>query len=97
MVQNEDVLGHETEARKLFIVELSEQRPYALLAWVVVSPNSLRTRLDLAFSGLAGRGHASARENWMVIDSLLISLQRKPTSARGLAHQPDASSRLDPC
>ena len=63
MVQNEDVLGHETEARKLFIVELSEQRPYALLAWVVVSPNSLRTRLDLAFSGLAGRAAMPWREN----------------------------------
>ena len=31
MAQNEDVLGRETEARKLFIVELSEPRPYALL------------------------------------------------------------------
>jgi hypothetical protein len=86
VAQNEDVLGRETEARKLFIVELSEPCPYALLAWVVVSPNSLRTRLDLAFSGLAGRGHASARENWMVIDSLLISLQRGP--------RPHAGSRI---
>ena len=63
MAQNEDVLGRETEARKLFIVELSEPRPYALLAWVVVSPNSLRTRLDLAFSGLAGRAAMPRREN----------------------------------
>ena len=97
MVQNEDVLGHETEARKLFIVELSEPRPYALLAWVVVSPNkpAHQARSGFQRSGRA-RGHASARENWMVIDSLLISLQRGPTSARGLAHHPDASSRLDP-
>src|SRR5215475_14199307 len=39
------------------------------------------------------------RENWMVIDSLFISSQRRPTSACGFAHQPDASSldliRLD--
>jgi hypothetical protein len=38
VAQNEDVLGRETEARKLFIVKLSEPRPYAPLAWVVVSP-----------------------------------------------------------
>ena len=54
MVQNEDVLGHETVARKLFIVELSEPRPYALLARVVVSPNN-PVYLDLPFGALAGR------------------------------------------
>ena len=57
---------------------------------------SLRTRLDLAFRHLAGGAAMPCRENWIVIDSLLISLQRRPTSACGLAHQQDASSRLDP-
>jgi len=87
VVQNEDVLGHETEARKLFIVELSEPRPYALLARVVVSPNkpAHQARSGFQRSGRA-RGHASARENWMVIDSLLISLQRGP--------RPHAGSRI---
>ena len=94
MAQNEDVLGREAQARKLFIVEISEPRPYALLARIVFSSN--KPRLDLAFSALAGRAAMPWRENGMVIDSLLISLQRRPTSARGLAHQPDASSRLDP-
>ena len=91
MAQNEDVLGRETEARKLFIVELSEPRPYALLAWVVVSPNKPRTRLDLAFSGLAGRAAMPRRK---------LNGYRQPPDfvaggahvARGLAHQPDASS-----
>ena len=63
VAQDEDVLGREAKARKLFVVELSDPRPYALLAWVVVSPNSLRTRLDLAFSGLAGRAAMPRREN----------------------------------
>src|SRR5262252_2196049 len=69
MAQNEDVLGRETEARKLFIVELSEPRPYALLAWVVVSPNkpAHQARSGFQRSGRA-RGHASAR--MMVIDRL---------------------------
>ena len=92
MVQNEDVLGHETEARKLFIVELSEQRPYALLAWVVVSPNQPAHQARSCFqrSGRA-RGHASARKlngNRQPPDFVAEG----PTSARGLAHQPDASS-----
>ena len=62
-MQNEDVLGHETEARKLFIVELSEPRPYALLARVVVSPNkpAHQARSGFQRSGRA-RGHASARK-----------------------------------
>jgi hypothetical protein len=89
--QNEDVSGRETEARKLFIVELSEPRPSGRREpEQACAPGSIW----LQRSGRA-RGHASG-ENWMVIDSLLISLQRKPTSARGRAHQPDASSRLDP-
>src|SRR5215468_1651213 len=92
MAQNEDVLGRETEARKLFIVELSEPRPYALLAWVVLSPNRPAHQARSCFqrSGQA-RGHASARK---------LDGHRQPpnfvaegaTSARRLAHQPDASS-----
>jgi hypothetical protein len=50
---NEDVLWRETEARKLFIVELSEPRPYALL-----DPEQA---CAAARSGRA-RGHASARK-----------------------------------
>src|SRR5215471_934372 len=63
VAQNEDVLGRETEARKLFIVELSEPRPYALLAWVVLSPNRPAHQARSCFqrSGQA-RGHASARK-----------------------------------
>jgi hypothetical protein len=82
---NEDVLGRETEARKLFIVELSEPRPYALL-----DPE----QACAAGSIWPGARPCLGAKNWMVIDSLLISLQRRPTS--GLAHQPDAGSRLDP-
>ena len=84
-MQNEDVLGHETETRKLFIVGHARMR--------CLSPNkpAHQARSGFQRSGRA-RGHASARENWIVIDSLLISLQSGPTSARGLAHQPDASS-----
>src|SRR5262249_20985184 len=47
---------------------------------------SLRSRLDLAFSALAGRAAMPRRENWMVIDSLLISLQGGP--------RPHAGSRI---
>lgn len=63
MAQNEDVLGRETEARELFIVELSEPRPYALLAWIVVSPNKPvhQARSGFQRAGWA-RGHASARK-----------------------------------
>src|SRR5262249_35923096 len=77
MAQNEDVLGRETEARKLFIVELSEPRPYALL-----EPEQACAPGSNGFqrSGRA-RGHASARTGW---------------SSTASAHQPDASSRLDP-
>jgi hypothetical protein len=85
VAQNEDVLGRETEARKLFIVELSEPRPYALL-----DPE----QACAAGSIWPGARPCLGAKNWMVIDSLLISLQRRPTS--GLAHQPDAGSRLDP-
>jgi len=96
MAQDEDVLGRETKARKLFVVELSEPRPYALLPGIVSSLNKPAHQVRSGFQrSRRARGHALAR--MMVIDSLLISLQRKPTSARGLAHQPDASSRLDPC
>ena len=96
MAQNEDVLRHETEARKLFIVELSEPRPYALLARVVVSPNkpAHQARSGFQRSGRA-RGHASARENWMVIDSLLISLQGGPRPHAG-SRISRTQARLDP-
>ena len=93
MAQDEDVLGREAKARKLFVVELSEPRPYALLPGIVSSLNKPAHQVRSGFQrSRRARGHASARENWMVIDSLLISLQRGPTSARGLAHQPGASS-----
>jgi hypothetical protein len=62
MAQNEDVLGRETEARKLFIVGLSEPRPYALLAWVVVSPNKPAHQARSGFQRRCARGHASARK-----------------------------------
>jgi hypothetical protein len=91
MAQNEDVLGRETEARKLFIVELSEPRPYALL-----EPEQACAPGSIWLSALWPGARSCLGANWMVIDSLLISLQRRPTSARGFAHQPDASSRLDP-
>jgi hypothetical protein len=63
VTQNEDVLGRETEARKLFIVELSEPCPYALLAWVVMSPKkpAHQARSGFQRSGRA-RGHAWARK-----------------------------------
>src|SRR6516165_5848938 len=90
MAQNEDVLGRETEARKLFIVELSEPRPYALLEpeqacapgsiWLSALSPGARPCLG------ANDGHRSPP----------ISLQGGATSARGLAHQPDIGSRLDP-
>src|SRR5215471_8951338 len=86
VAQNEDVLGRETEARKLFIVELSEPRPYAPLAWVVLSPNRPAHQARSCFqrSGQA-RGHASARK---------LDGHRQPPDfvaegahvARGLAH-----------
>jgi len=65
VVQNEDALGHETEACKLFIVELPEPRPYALLARVVVSPNkpAHQARSGFQRSGRA-RGHRRATTGW---------------------------------
>src|SRR5262252_7010272 len=63
VAQNEDVLEHETEPRKLFIVELSEPRPYALLAWVVVSPNKPAHQARSGFQRSAQAcGYASARK-----------------------------------
>src|SRR5215475_2163705 len=63
MAQNEDVLGRETEARKLFIVELSEPRPYALLAWIVVGLNKPAHRARSGFRrSCRAHAHASARK-----------------------------------
>jgi len=89
MAQNEDVLGRETEARKLFIVELSEPRPYALLEpEQACAPGSIW--LSALWPGAMPRreldGHRQPPD----------FVAGGPTSARGLAHQPDASSRLDP-
>jgi len=70
MAQNEDVLGSETEARKLFIVELSEPRPYALL-----EPEQACAPGPIWLSALWPGARPCLGANWMVIDSLLISLQ----------------------
>src|SRR6516162_217890 len=63
VAQNEDVLEREAQARKLFIVEISEPRPYALLARIVLSSNkpAHQARSGLQRSGRT-RGHALARK-----------------------------------
>src|SRR6516164_8167280 len=55
VAQDEDVLGREAKARKLFVVELSDPRRMRCLPGSSCARTSLRTRLDLAFSALAGR------------------------------------------
>src|SRR4029077_20783530 len=84
VAQNEDVLGRETEARELFIIELSEPRPYALLAWIVVSPNKPvhQARSGFQRAGWA-RGHASARK---------LDGHRQPPYL--IAARPHAGSRI---
>ena len=79
MAQNEDDLGRETEARELFIVELSEPRPYALLE-PECAPGSIW------LSALWPGSRSCLGANWMVIDILLISLQGGP--------RPHAGSRI---
>ena len=81
MAQNEDVLGRETEARKLFLVELSEPRPYALL-----EPGQACAPGSIWLSALWPGARPCLGANWMVIDSLLISLQGGP--------RPHAGSRI---
>src|SRR6516162_10055437 len=81
MAQNEDVLGRETEARKLFIVELSEPRPYALL-----EPEQACAAGSIWLSALWPGARPCLGANWTVIDSLLISLQGGP--------RPHAGSRI---
>src|SRR5215472_10878897 len=81
MAQNEDVLGRETEACKLFIVELSEPRPYALL-----EPEQACAPGSIWLSALWPGARPCLGANWMVIDSLLISLQGGP--------RPHAGSRI---
>ena len=69
MAQDEDVLGRETKARKLFVVELSEPRPYALLPGIVSSLNKPAHQVRSGFQrSRRARGHALAR--MMVIDRL---------------------------
>jgi hypothetical protein len=77
VVQNEDVLGSETEARKLFIVELSEPRPYALL-----EPEQACAPGPIWLSALWPGARPA---NWMVIDSLLILLQGAHVRTRARA------------
>ena len=91
MAQDEDVLGRETKARKLFVVELSDPRPYALLAWVVVRPNKPAHQ---ARSGFQRSGRARPCLGARKLDGHRQPpdfVAEGPTSARGLAHQPDAS------
>jgi hypothetical protein len=83
----------ETEARKLFIVELSEPHPYALLAWVVREPDQPCAPGSIWLSAVwsGARPYLRAKTGWF-IDSLLISLKRRAHVRTRLAHQPDASS-----
>src|SRR5262249_1784012 len=63
VAQNDDVLARETEARKLFIVELSEPCPYSLLAWIVVGMNKPAHQARSGFQDPRRvRGHAFARK-----------------------------------
>src|SRR6516165_6249514 len=91
VAQDEDVLGREAKARKLFVVELSDPRPYALLAWVVVRPNKPAHQ---ARSGFQRSGRARPCLGARKLDGHRQPpdfVAEGPTSARGLAHQPDAS------
>ena len=79
--QGVNVLRSKTKVRKLFIIKLSEPRPYALLAGIVVSLNksTLQARSGFQVPGRAC-GHASPQK-LKVHDRLLFFLQRE-TAAR---------------
>ena len=81
VAQGVNVLSCKTKVRKLFIIKLSEPRPYALLAGIVVSLNKSTHQARLGFQVL-GRacGHASPQK-LKVHDRLLLFLQRE-TEAR---------------
>jgi hypothetical protein len=75
--QGVNVLRCKTKVRKLFIIKLSEPRPYALLPGIVVSLNKSTHQARSGFQVL-GRacGHASPQK-LKVHDRLLCFLQRE--------------------
>jgi hypothetical protein len=77
VAQGVNVLRCETKVRKLFIIKLSEPRPYALLPGIVVSLNKSTHQARSGFQVLGRAGAHASPQRLKVHDRLLCVLQRE--------------------